>query len=1809
MMNETEQDEMTAQLQDVSGGMVTEQQEQAEHRVLPPAEEMPAETPSEPEAAPDAEEPESPAAAAVPSVEENPPAAEEEAPVEDKAAQESRQAAVDAYWKTALTGNPDSIPESFYARDAAADVTSSAEETEYDLLNAVNRSWYADHSDLSRERILADWPRLRTELADRLGVGDSEQEVFTALSQQQEDKELREEAEKVCKDAYLGAFLGTGKAKPEESSAPESRWAELERKAREQGEKDRRELLPSAKTLSSLFSIYYGMENSLPGQIYSCMWDTPEIVELYRGMVDMPPERRQLLYDLTLREMDKAGKRPPMSDDLMTTFRRSFFRGGLNFDAGLAQFSGNVSAAMAHGVAQLGLERIGATSDRMDDYLRLLDELRVVAQERVNPIHQKDEPWDRMLVADIGEALPTAVISSVGWPGMALAAPSGIGMGIAEARSRAEQGDISLQTAAGVLSFGAQTAISEMFARGGAKMFEHSLGRFVSGRLAGASGSFTLKALRGGETVAQQTARNLVDNSIGRTTDMLAQEGAARLEGVASNIDWEDYGSEWSSIELGIREAARSLPYVLIGSGRASLHHFRDPHAIVADGAALTRWGVPEDVQRRLLQEDNPRKQNRLLYDALHNGSRWGGVGFLEDAARSLRLLHTDDFQPFRDKDVVRDFLQLPAETEAERARVLTLGNPSDPVYIQEMVRKHAGGSEITDPKKAMPFLLMTEAWTQRAYPEGLESYPTLRELAPLELTKIGNEGPAAEKARSAAIETTVRYLDALTYRLLLNSTSYGTLVFSGRKPAEVGAETDALRHRLIDKTAEAVLARAGGASQESADQIYGQFITDYYGRMRFNSSADSWIRFAPPGHLAALHTKALSERALRRGLSLPATKYPELLRSYWVVQGVRNCVQALVSLLPHQSDFRTALSRGMTPQEAYAHLLHRELGSRLSGDGSWFPGQLVEDITDRPAMQVKNREMTELYTRITGNAPESREGDDGRTYWRILKPDKHYTRWHDSLENCLNDMAADSRVRFLPLGGDMLREMAAAHDEQGRYDAARVGMEAPWGYSYYDRLSAAATGDMIRFWQEDATRAVPGASVELYRYRTGPAETELHPWLREHPDYPGAWQIDARGVRTPLGLLRGRFDAYWRNRLNSGWLSAEDAMDFLMRRGEIDEPRRQEIESVGSTITNNARMKVTPELFFSGKYHGQPEPQYDTVGMNGLLARHLADYTTAYFMAHLKDMPMPDSAREWFGLTPFRLDYELFHEDGSRIQFGKNNTEQSEKWAHQRTSQLMGAEMDHAERILADESGEHPLGADPLYPLLMAAIYPEPGRRAEQGWAYTLGGANALMSIRPESWNLLQEPVRAWRMMSEREKLRLSGLLGDEAYVPEGQERPVPKDLLELDAVLSQYPELHRYALHPEDLSRIVQMDIPETRVVGYRRFDSAFDHPSHEGSNIVHAGFLLREGAELPEFFRSDERVMHALETLSTLRRSVHQAPYADANGVWWKGVRYGGKEGKRLLGMDSSWKATEPMANIRRLFREMPEDGSPVMDFAKGISFRRRAELPEHAFMSTTVYRSPNYPLTQVRLMPGEREASFPYARSPYVTHSFIGAPMADGLLIRNDGEHNFFLTPLEDFRGDVTREMIGHMAGWWGKESVKSALAELMDRTQSPERLAMSNSFPLTNREVLMQLTEDSRFSASLEGRAPHELSAEEALAATWFHTLAEYETGVDTEQAGNDLLRIHEYFTEHPEHLEAVERMLNDHRVWYELDPNDKWYHVVTGSREIRRANQVKREIEEIEWKKRMREYIKMEDEWERLDLNNRIGKPKKHRKE
>lgn len=1734
-------------------------------------------------------------------------------PAPAASAEEATDAAKEAYWRRALTGNPDTVPEELRRRACAGKEDLPVEEQEYDMLASINRSWLADHSDLSRETIADDWAQLRAGLASQYGVADDEAEVFAGISRDRREADRVSQVKQEYEKHYLAALRGLPpENEPSATSGAagsfisgeeetESSWqSALRERARRDGALRRAELTDKAGRLAQLLGCMQALEND-PAEGVHMVNRVPMFTELADELSRMEEPTRRELYEVAL-SMVPTEPKLSETDSLLTAMWRSGRRGLGNISLGLAQSAGNLGVAALRGAEKLAPESsAGASATKLDASMRLLEELRRYAQEGAYPIALQHEQsfWEN-LALETAEALPAAALSFCGNAGFAISTTAGLGAQVAALRQEMPEGSLTLQTGAGIAALGVQAAASAMLNKIGATVFSRILGKYATEAGKKAAPSLFRKI---GTAATDITSDALKDVYLGRLGDRAAHEFVARMDGLAEAIDWQSFGDDWDSIEQNLHEAALNLPYVLIGSGHVALHHFRNPRGVVGEEAQLAEWGIDAPTRRLILHEPDVQRQGRLLYDALHNGKRWGGLGFFEDAARALRLLHTEEFHPFERPENVREFLQLPAETAPETAQALVKYDSINDTVFHELAERHAPGEDVSKKNEVLPLLRLSQEWLERAFYHKVSDYPRSLDLVPADLTRIGDHSEATEAQRREALQHTVDYLDALTYRLLLNSTSFGTMRYSGRTSGELKKEADALRRQLIGKVAESVLVRAGGASPEAADEVFGQFISDYYTKSRHFSGYSSWLRYVPPAKLSTLHRDALSERALRRGPELRRGRFPELQEAYWSVQGLHHCSRALVRLLPHQPAFQAALSRGMTPQEAYAHVLNRELGDRLP-ESDWFPRHLTEDTTDRAAVEEKNRAMADKYRRLTGISPEQGEDADGNPLWRIQTPDSHYTHWHATEADCLNELAVTARMRYLPLGEDMSRELLSSAVNETGYDAERLGMDHPWRYSYFDRLSSVATGDLKRFWMEDATRLMPGITIGPMRNHSSFHFNSVNPYFMDDPDYYGVWTVDGRSVLTPYSIAKARFETYWRNQLTSGWLNAKDAADFLRRRTDVSEDKLAKILELGEV---RVRHLMTPAIFFSGADRSPYLPYADTDGMHYGLAKHLADYTTGYFLAHLNEMPLPDSVREWFALTPFRLDSPLYVETASfggvRARKGRNDPDQSVKWTHRAAAEQVKLEVELAEKIRSQEAEDGPdsLHNDPFFPLIQEALENRLSRRAEQGWGYCDDGMQVFLYRRSDMWNLLEDPARQWPMLGDATR-RFYQRNNPEFFGSEDSDpQQVPEPLVKLSAALKEYPELHLYDYESGDEERLMRLDFDDLTLPEYNPSEDPFARPDHSGDGVIRNGFTLQKMVQAPERLRTDPEMREALRTLSTLRRAIVSEPYSDAEGnILWDGEVYGGKNGRKPNGVGDEWHYCEPMAEIMRIFSEMPQDGSSVMDLGVG-TFSARPSLPEKAMNGISVYRSPEYPLSQLRLMPGEYGFTESFAGHPYVVQSFVGAPMWQGTMVHNKYPGTLFLIPMRDFAGDVTKEYIGHMAGWRGQEAVNMCLDELMRFSESPESVNDPSTISVPLSEVLMQLTEDSRFSRSLAGRAPHELTLDEATAATWFHTLARYVHGTEKSEALNELFRFNQFFREHPERMESLKTMLHERRLRYDLDPNDVWEPVVAASKENRHFKALQRELEHLRAKEQRRQQ-ELEEIREREEMTRRKHK-------
>ena len=185
-----------------------------------------------------------------------------------------------------------------------------------------------------------------------------------------------------------------------------------------------------------------------------------------------------------------------------------------------------------------------------------------------------------------------------------------------------------------------------------------------------------------------------------------------------------------------------------------------------------------------------------------------------------------------------------------------------------------------------------------------------------------------------------------------------------------------------------------------------------------------------------------------------------------------------------------------------------------------------------------------------------------------------------------------------------------------------------------------------------------------------------------------------------------------------------------------------------------------------------------------------------------------------------------------------------------------------------------------------------------------------------------------------------------------------------------------------------------------------------------------------------------------------------------------------------------------------------------------------------------------------MPGSRSSLYGDLRSPYVVHTFVGAPLQGGRSLPNGSQGRFLYQTLDRFL-NPDRQFTGHMLNFYGKTMVEEAWKALMQRTESAESLNHSRSELIPNAELLLALAEDCRFGRVMAGKAPHEYSEPEALASLFLYALARHEYAGDAE-AKSELLALNDYLRRNPEKEQAVRELFHTARRTEKEDTLWKW---------------------------------------------------------
>ena len=1630
-----------------------------------------------------------------------------------------------AHWDRILTGDAATIPEDIRTQAGADDSSQPPEEREYNLLTTINRSWAADHLDMSREQVRGDWKNIRNSMADVLQVGGNEQEVFQALSERRQGEKQREAAQAAYREAYLNALDG----KPEPDSAEDALAGarELGRRAALEERERFKDLLPDV--VESLKAINAAGEGG-PSQLRT--WcDIPELVRATGALAELEPEERARVYRMAAAQM------PPDSRlrSLPSSMWQSFMRSGVNMLYNIGQAAGNVAAATGHAIGRrTGWEGMDSAADKLDKRLQVLEEMRRAVQDEIYPVEPPPESgWAGRLAVDAASVTPRAGMALCGGVGFSILAGSGVGESIAEARRRNPRGDHELQTAAGLIGGAIQSAIFIGVGKAGQQALGRSIDRFVRAR--GGSG-YLWAGLKGLGDVTAESARLLLAGKAAQAADLGMHELAARVQGTASNIDWKAYGNNLTDIECNMREAAATLPYVLLASGRAALRHFQSPRQVLGDGLALReQWGFTEAQLARLAGAPSVRVRDELLHSYLSASKRWSAPGFFPEIMRAMRLLNTDYYRGFSREDVVRDFLNLPSETAMARKPEGDI-NPADPAQVAEALGRMEPDMPVQALRGRTDMLQLMDHWWKNAHfnaeavvPQEGEPLPSERKEAdylrnlfhyrelledtdpvPLRMRRGGFYAPAAPEETAALMRDRAAEVQDLSYRYLLNNYALDKLsaAFPDRKAAERKTENE--RRMLVGRVCDAIMDCANGHNQQLTFKDLSDDIFHLYEERAGKAGSPDWMKgmemmdFYP-------WTRKDAVKLGTMGYSLPEPRR----QMFAINVGLHSCARTLYQLLPHTDDFQTALSRGCTVPQAYALLLRRELEESLP---KGWQADLLEGAGEFSKPNPQYTQMFELYRRLTGHGTASARGGDGRTYWRIRRPDGRFTRWHEEEFMAVNDLVSNSLLNFLPTGEDTFHLLVHGPREAMETPAVLVKNDRK-SFTGFDQASSVALEELSRHWLEAASLYPVGMDVERVRHRLrgNSYEDGITPVARgKNAD--DNTSIDRWSMATPLALMEARIGNYWRRMFGSRFITPAEAGDFLVEQRFMLPHERDRI------------LNLVKEDPFEHSY--VPKHRRDYSRVYDAMADALTHYSRAYMLGHLDKLPLPQSVRTWVGLIPF-CEAETFRTrpttkfgSRTRVDMGTKGVELI-RWANRKTASkvkglLQSIELVDSATLKESDSPQ----MNRMLAFVKESIHPAPVQRLEQAWCHRLGGEASFGSASQELRNLLERPGEAWdTILPElREELartlsRSGPLKGKRETIPDTLlARPdivqLHKDVQQLDAVLKEHPELREYALNPEHPGQVDRLELhPEPEDV---------QEPVLFRNKLYHAGapkadYTVERNTALPEDCASDPRAMPALKLLTSLRCAAANRPYVDQNGIWWQHSLYGGLAGKHPGNISFRWRAELPFEDAVSFLEACGESG--VSPLCAHLLKPLHAPLLTELMLPITIYRHPHQADNIVRLMPGETEAGNPRLRTPYIVQSYQGAPVVKGYVDYDPKHADDVYEPMQTFSVKRRRGFGSAQQDKHHDTLLLSLVLELMDRAQSVEGLMAGRMHHLTNRELLMRLGVDTRFCESLAELEPGVLTRGQGCAAALVRGLMGMEFSAEPEAYAADLVEV------------------------------------------------------------------------------------------
>ncbi len=1629
------------------------------------------------------------------------------------------------YWDQLLTGNLATVPDSVRQRAGGTGSGLSEEDREHRIMTSINRSWVVDHKGLTRDQVRGNWPELRLNLSRELGVADTEPEVYAGLSMKNQEEPVRQKARDLYAGHYQAALRGTPLELPQD---------EFERRicveAEAQGRDSRNELLPLAESLAEAWTAFHAQETQ-PFALPEVVMGTPGLLQAVDELADMEPGMRAQVYAVarTLPQVQALESAP---QNLGSAMQQSVRRGVGDIRHALVQGGGHLATAMTRAMSEsLQSDTLKELSTAMDKRLQALKELRQVAQGEVFPIRlDEDSSFAEELAVEAAGALPGAALSFMGGAGFGTLALSGAGAAIAEARQRSPQGRQELQTAAGILGGALQAGIYMGMSRIGSRMLERTISNFAKAGQSGVKG-YSLAALKSLGTLTAENAKLLLAGKASQFAELGMQELAARVDRVASNIDWEAFGDNLTDIEANMREAARNLPFVLIAAGRAALHHFRSPQSLLENSNLLQEWGVDEATTSRILGTPDIHAQNQLLREALCSSKRWSGVSNLPELLRAVRLLNTDYFKGFTEPQQAMDFLHAQAASSGVSRPEVKLSENLDAAGAQKLYEQLTGTKKtLLNAKRSIPYLLLMEEMMQKG---NLAKYPnpeTRLERArfhvermknpllvmPKQLGISGYYLPDGARMRKVVVTDIFSEIQDLLYEYALNHESLAGLMNSFKSVDHARSHLDKIRQTAgawVCKTVSDVL--AGKDRDEAVQELYENFGKYLYMRRIHSKHCPAWLKKLPIKSFEGLQEK--SHRTVQRSnLRLPA----ELKNIHYNLVGLESCIDNLLHCLPRSDEFAELLASGIKPYQAGNVLLKRELKGHYSKE-VWEPKSIKQDppnIVDNLVRLKESRPSLIRYAELTGRGLERTPDGKGGFLWRVQMPDDQYTHWYPTKEMAANAVHGVVKTWFLPMGRDVLPDnIQKAHQQHGNAWFYRQSAALPpyrKEFLGFDHMGYVAAQELSSLWLGNSTLYATGmefansfnnwmkAGGRRLDHSMKQMNVDNDLYLFKHPK-----------VHTPYSLSMQRFRTYWNRMLTSGWVSPQEVGEALIQAHYMSPDSLNYIIEQGADREANIRYMTRERrrLIRRKNRHtvGPIIVPGDKVAMYHELAERMARLNFVMMLVNMEKSGLPESTQKWFRTAAFS------EFDPQDVATPRGVVRRRNRIHAEAVKQLIPEVKKLRKSLLSGTKL-------PLEDMMISAYNPKESRRYEQAWCFSVGGEGAFRGAGQHHWNILENPSRGWELMPEHIR---------EQMMPELQEvcgsRPVEEAIHELSGLLEQYPELRQYGVQSRGGDAICRMSLDPvpTRDIAELTFSKA-SNTKLARPVIIQKGYQMEQDVALPEPLAADARVLPALRLLTEFRRQTAASPYADETGIWWNQKRYGGEQGERPLGLDDKWVAEiglKPfLSSYQRMNQIAQMEGENERLNVCGVSLSGivPSELDMDMLKNVTVYRNERIPEAQIRLMPGELDAANPYQRAPYVVQSSDGIPLFPTRMARKRTEFMQSLIPLSEFSAKADRMYAYESNKHTRVKQLSHCLDTILgERTLSPETWYGSNSSQLNNLELFMQLFQDSRWPYYLKTRNPEYFTRGEALTSELARLMLLSECGIEREKHVEELVEL------------------------------------------------------------------------------------------